>query len=170
MYIDETNGYLYIYEYGYQEGLYRISLDKLSDATSRVSIRDFELIERSYALFVNDNKTEGCTVRQITGDGKNIYWNFIADPYYSSTTSGIKMIPATGTPTVSYLVEGIEVYGLAICNTTNSAVENIYIDNSAANAPVIYYNLQGIKVDTENLTPGIYIKCQGNNATKIIIK
>lgn len=170
MYIDETNGYLYIYEYGYQEGLYRISLDKLSDATSRVSIRDFELIERSYALFVNDNKTEGCTVRQITGDGKNIYWNFIADPYDTTIPSGIKMIPATGTPTVSYLVEGIEVYGLAICNTTNSAVENIYIDNSVANAPVIYYNLQGIKVDTENLTPGIYIKCQGNNATKIIIK
>ena len=170
MYIDETNRYLYVYECGYQEGLYRITLDKLSDATSRISLSDFELIERSNALFENNNNDEGCAVRQITGDGKNIYWNFIADPYDTTIPSGIKMIPATGTPTVSYLIEGVEVYGLAVCNSTNSAVENIHIDNSTSNAPIIYYNLQGIKVDAQNLTPGIYIKCQGNKVTKIIIK
>lgn len=80
------------------------------------------------------------------------------------------MIPATGTPTVSYLIEGVEAYGLAVCSSNNSAVENIPIDEPTDDDQAIYYNLQGIKVDADNLTPGIYIKCQGNRVNKIAIK
>ncbi len=39
-----------------------------------------------------------------------------------------------------------------------------------ANTPVEYYNLQGIKVNAENLKNGIYIKKQGNKTTKVVCK
>lgn len=40
------------------------------------------------------------------------------------------------------------------------------------NAPVEIYNVQGIRVDAQNMTPGIYILRQGNsnNATKVLVK
>ena len=38
------------------------------------------------------------------------------------------------------------------------------------NAPVEYFNLQGIRVNGENLTPGIYIRRQGKTAEKVVIR
>jgi hypothetical protein len=46
----------------------------------------------------------------------------------------------------------------------NAGVENVEIDN---NAPVEYYNLQGVKV--ANPANGIFIKVQGSNATKVVM-
>lgn len=51
----------------------------------------------------------------------------------------------------------------------NSSVEDITIDN-IEDDPVIFYNLHGIEVSPTNLTPGIYVKRQGSNSQKIIIK
>lgn len=45
-----------------------------------------------------------------------------------------------------------------------SGIQNITVD---ANAPVEYYNLQGIRV--ENPSKGLYIKRQGNTATKVVL-
>lgn len=49
-----------------------------------------------------------------------------------------------------------------------SGVDAIEVDNS--NAPVEYFNLQGMRVNGDNLTPGIYVKRQGSKATKIYVK
>ncbi|MDE5685951.1 MAG: hypothetical protein K2I26_05260, partial [Paramuribaculum sp.] len=38
------------------------------------------------------------------------------------------------------------------------------------NAAVEYYTIQGVRVSGDNLTPGIYIRRQGNNASKILVK
>lgn len=40
----------------------------------------------------------------------------------------------------------------------------------ADDAPVQYFNLQGIQVDANNLTPGIYIRRQGATVTKVIMR
>lgn len=37
-------------------------------------------------------------------------------------------------------------------------------------APVHFFNLNGSEVNAENLLPGIYVRVQGNNATKILVK
>lgn len=50
------------------------------------------------------------------------------------------------------------------CKNDLSGIENILDD---VNAPVEYYNLQGMKV--ENPANGLYIRRQGNKATKIIL-
>lgn len=49
---------------------------------------------------------------------------------------------------------------------SESGIEGVAVDNS--NAPVEYYNLQGVRV--ANPTSGIYVKRQGNSATKILVK
>lgn len=49
-----------------------------------------------------------------------------------------------------------------------SGIEGIEIDNT--DAPVEYYNLQGVRVNSENPAPGIYIRRQGNKATKVYVK
>ncbi len=38
------------------------------------------------------------------------------------------------------------------------------------NAPAVYYNLQGVAVPADSLTPGVYIERRGKTATKVLIK
>lgn len=51
-----------------------------------------------------------------------------------------------------------------------SGVGVIDADEAVNDAPVYYYNLQGIQVSAENLTPGIYVRVQGKDAQKVLIK
>jgi hypothetical protein len=47
-------------------------------------------------------------------------------------------------------------------------VSTVEVENS--NTPIEYYNLQGIRVNSENLSNGIYIRRQGNKAEKVFIR
>jgi hypothetical protein len=49
-----------------------------------------------------------------------------------------------------------------------TGVSTVEIENS--NTPIEYYNLQGIRVNSENLSNGIYIRRQGNKAEKVFIR
>ena len=44
------------------------------------------------------------------------------------------------------------------------------VTDADANAPVRYYNLQGVEMNRNNMVPGIYIRTQGNTSTKVVIK
>lgn len=37
-------------------------------------------------------------------------------------------------------------------------------------APVEYFNLQGIRVNADSLVPGIYVRRQGGKASKVLVK
>lgn len=50
--------------------------------------------------------------------------------------------------------------------SVQSGVENIVVDDFGATGT--YYNLSGVRVSNDNLTPGIYILRQGNKTTKVI--
>ncbi len=50
--------------------------------------------------------------------------------------------------------------------SVQTGVENITVSDS--DAPATYYNLSGVRVSSDNLTPGIYILRQGNKTTKVI--
>lgn len=43
-------------------------------------------------------------------------------------------------------------------------------DSVDPDAPVEFYNLQGVRVPADRLTPGIYIRRQGNKATKVAVR
>ncbi|MCH5220210.1 MAG: carboxypeptidase regulatory-like domain-containing protein [Muribaculaceae bacterium] len=50
-----------------------------------------------------------------------------------------------------------------------NSVEAIGTDNNV-NAPVRYYNLQGVEMHDANLAPGVYVRVQGNNTSKVVVK
>lgn len=54
--------------------------------------------------------------------------------------------------------------------TRPSGVDEVAGAEINAEAPVEYYNLQGMRVNSENLTPGIYIRRQGNTVGKVLVK
>lgn len=47
---------------------------------------------------------------------------------------------------------------------------NDVIADEDANAPVEYFNLQGVSVSAENLVPGLYISRQGKTVKKVVVK
>lgn len=57
---------------------------------------------------------------------------------------------------------------IAVTFTEKNAIADI-IANSG-NGPTEYYNLQGVKVKAENLTPGVYLMRNGADTTKILVK
>ena len=48
-----------------------------------------------------------------------------------------------------------------------SGINDIFVDDNNDNAPVEYFNLQGIRVD--NPENGLFIRRQGNKVEKIIL-
>lgn len=61
---------------------------------------------------------------------------------------------------------GASMVGVQVQVPSSSAVNSIVVDSE--NAPVEYYNLQGVRV--VNPQNGLYIKRQGNKATKVLVK
>lgn len=131
-YLDEENGFLYAYLQIQVKtavpGIYRFALAdilaKQGDATFEV---DGTLIDDSPVKQEGSAPSELTGVTQISGDGENIYWSYIApsptDEFFigakplDSTNplhkSGIKTISAKGgVPTVTYAVENVEAYGV----------------------------------------------------------
>lgn len=51
--------------------------------------------------------------------------------------------------------------------TEAAGVADIAVETEA---PVEYYNLQGVRMAAEQLAPGIYIRRQGNKATKVMVR
>lgn len=59
----------------------------------------------------------------------------------------------------------------ALPSLTLTCAASVGIESVEADTiPAVYYNLQGLKVDSENLTPGNYIKVQSGKATKVFVK
>ena len=54
---------------------------------------------------------------------------------------------------------------------TTTGVEDIFVGNINDNdAPVYYYNMNGVLMDGDNLAPGLYIRRQGSVTEKVIIR
>lgn len=49
-----------------------------------------------------------------------------------------------------------------------AGIEDVTVDND--NAPVFFYNIQGMPVKSSNLTPGLYIRRQGTDVQKIYVR
>lgn len=52
---------------------------------------------------------------------------------------------------------------------SSGAISEVGADSGNEEA-VEYYNLQGVRVNPENVTPGIYIRCSNNQRTKVILR
>ncbi|MBQ4367679.1 MAG: leucine-rich repeat protein [Muribaculaceae bacterium] len=140
-YLDEANGYYYMHvlkdPYGCVPGIYRIALNRLCDpetgadveGNTDLKIADCQLIDDSPILSNRTQEASGeiANVAQITGDGENVYWGYIAatsdensisgsvplDAENPLHKSGIKAIKsADENPVVTFAVENVEAYGV----------------------------------------------------------
>lgn len=87
---------------------------------------------------------------------------------YSCSADYIKM--ANNCMRLFLYVPGNGLCAYDITDTNISGIEDIKTEITTPLAPVEYYNLHGVKVDADNLTPGLYITRQGNKTSKVIIK
>lgn len=74
----------------------------------------------------------------------------------------LKFNPNPGTSSANYYYDQVYVFS----DKKVGGVSNIVVEDE--NAPVEYYNLQGVRV--ANPENGLYIRRQGNKATKVLVK
>ena len=64
--------------------------------------------------------------------------------------------------------ESVRFYCKENVAVDNAGVAEIVIDDEIA--PVEFYNLNGVRINSDNLVPGLYIRRQGAKASKIIVR
>jgi hypothetical protein len=111
---------------------------------------------------------------QYTVDGEQRWYlynyNYYGCPAYDSTYRYITLNLMTATTTADYYYFYLYIY-LPLDESASegegdtTSVSNIAVD---ANAPVEYFNLQGVRV--ANPENGLFIRRQGNKATKVLVK
>lgn len=144
-------------------------------------------------IYYNDVTNHGVTLKH-GNTGAEIYWNFTAatdanepatnEPAaqagettvekdgvtYNLYTGPIKDISANkGTLSYFARLKGAdsEVKTVTV-NDQGTSIDEIGVDTEAA--PAEYFNLQGVRVAADALTPGIYVKRLGNKVEKICVK
>lgn len=134
-----------------------------------------------HKVYVKGVVTEVTT--KYSAQYKNVTFNIAAtadgtevlEAFRASWADGVTA-PADNNPEVGYTVVisgNLEVYndkkeissGKIVSYTKESGVEDVIANDS--NAPVKYYNLQGVEV--ANPQSGLYIRVQGDKATKVIL-
>lgn len=95
-----------------------------------------------------------------------------SNPEVAIVDNGMVTAVGNGTATISFiLIDGTGCPHVATCDVFvegYSKVVNAAVDNH--DAQVEYYDLNGMRINSETLTPGIYIKKQGLRTTKILVK
>lgn len=98
-----------------------------------------------------------------------LYNTFNNSSYYNpvvkvTTGDNMGIIGFVAVKDGSLQINPIEVYDM---NT--NAIDSIVVDGDE-NAPVEYFNIQGVRVNADQLVPGLYIVRQGSKTSKIIVK
>ena len=116
-------------------------------------------------IVVNDVTTsEENGVTTYKGDVKGLELaegTIVADVTLNGTISGNNVVM-----NIDVMWSGIPIK--VTFTSATSGITDITVDNS--NAPVEFYNLQGVRVNAENLTPGIYVRRQGSQVSKVLVK
>ncbi|WP_289299525.1 calycin-like domain-containing protein [Duncaniella muris] len=116
-------------------------------------------------IVVNDVTTsEENGVTTYNGDVKGLQLaggTIVADVTLNGTISGNNVV-------MNIDVMWSEIPIKVTFTSTTSGITDITVDNS--NAPVEFYNLQGVRVNADNLTPGIYVRRQGSQVSKVLVK
>lgn len=149
----------------YKQGALTITLKEAYKITSiDVTITTFKS---------SNNKAPKDPVWNLDINGHQMVETLIADVNKATTynipfeTVALADESAANTLTIKSTDAPVDVYSLKInYEPTSTGVNDIIADD--ANAPVEYYNLQGVRV--ANPESGLYIRVQGKKATKVLVK
>lgn len=124
----------------------------------------------------NSTKIVSYTVDQsvATGTDFSLAPNFT--DFSGAEPEDVLFFPATFKAVTLYLssktgAHSITIPSMKAVYAQVNGVENISVDSSSnSTAPVEYFTLQGIRVNSANLVPGIYIRRQGSSTLKIRVR
>lgn len=125
---------------------------------SEVRIKPFEFYFQPVEIL-----PEGSTSPELT-------WS-TSDPSMASVTQEGKVYPLVEEGTVTISVtdgKNLSASYTAIIDVNATGIEEVTVDGY--NTPVEYYNLNGIRVAADALTPGLYVRRQGSKSEKFIVK
>lgn len=139
------------------------------DVTFKANPTDAQLVE-DYPIYTEQSQDEAVETNIVEITESNVqkatYQNADGLYFYTDVTEGggsiiFRYYPTNTTKsTVRVVSNGTNVF---------TGVENIAADCATySNVPVEYYNLNGVRVD--GTKPGLYIRRQGNNTQKLIIR
>jgi hypothetical protein len=168
------------YEYG---DWFTLPIIPVEDETGAIVVTMPDFLSSGNTFHVNVD-AEGVATTDISSDGvvgkaqysvdgvKRWYlfnYNYYGCPAYDSTFRYITLNLMTAT-TSDYYYFYLYIYlpsdeSASEGEGDTSSISNIAVD---ANAPVEYFNLQGVRV--ANPENGLFIRRQGNKATKVLVK
>ncbi|MCH5347099.1 MAG: C10 family peptidase [Muribaculaceae bacterium] len=120
-------------------------------------------------LTVADNTRSTQTIEYTTDIA--LYSNTTVPHHILVPTSAINLNNKTITDVKAYYTYRDEEKLIAVQNNTTTGIEAVDItDGNDTLAPIIYYDLNGAQVQADALRPGVYIRRQGANTSKIIIR
>ena len=163
--LDEANGYLYAYlqkgTKGEKPGIYRIPLSAIKENDDNTSFANHGLlIDDAPVLKEGSDPSELTGVTQISSNGENVYWAYIAptsaedlfigdvalDANNPLHKSGIKTISATAAnPEVTYAVENVEAYGVVAAKYNDPGS----VDGNISDKPAARYTLKGKTIEVQ---------------------
>ncbi|MGM9871924.1 MAG: leucine-rich repeat domain-containing protein, partial [Muribaculaceae bacterium] len=167
---------------------------EITDAETQIYDNEFNGCSNLQSVQIGDGVTKigkwafsGCSALEYFLVGSNV--ERISPNAFSDCTSLISFTSNAAVPpicgpqaldgidkwecTLYVPAESIEQYKVAdqwkdFFFIEESGIEDVSVDADSMDAPVEYFNLQGIRV--ENPTSGIYIRRQGSSITKVTIK
>jgi hypothetical protein len=150
----------------------------VEDETGAIEITMPDFLSSGNTFHVNVD-AEGATTTDISSDGvvgktrysvdgqKRWYlynYNYYGYPLYNSDNNYVCLNLMIATSSSDYYYFYLYIY---LPSDAESGVSSVVVDDNS-NAPVEYFNLQGVRV--ANPENGLYIRRQGNKATKVLVK
>lgn len=120
---------------------------------------DGECEELISVVFASGSKTEEWTADDFEGPEDNPIEGLedVAPMYYSNSL-----------PAYRNILDGEDLTITATFTENLLAIDQVIFAGEEGNTE--YFNLQGVKVNAENLTPGIYVARKGGKAVKVLVK
>lgn len=144
----------------YKKNEITVSLDKAGYKITKV-----EFTQGTAAA--NNYKTLKLAAATNIGEDATGEWNNNTKVWTAPATGLVNKVVFTVDPENNARLCGVNVTYVADANGEAAGINAIEADNS--NAPVEYYNLQGVRLSSDNLPAGIYIRRQGNEVKKVYV-
>ena len=146
------------YNMTYSNGAYTVFVGDLPAETEfKVKIAEAGWEGGSYGAEGDPSWTEAQAVEIPVNTTVNA-WN--------GSSCNFKLANAVAKAAISFVPSAAADQPGKITVTENSAIDDIDIDD--VNAPAVFYNMQGVRVD--NPQKGLYIRKQGNRVSKVLVK
>lgn len=154
----------------------KVLITPMSDGSYSFVLPNFTLDLGSGPMNIGDIKVDG--VKGSTADGVTTYTgsveNFkLANGMLETNINLNGEVQADGTANMT--IDVIWINGdtqvpikCVFTGDKTNAINGIEIDST--NAPVEFYNLNGVRVNGDSLAPGIYIRRHGNDVKKILVR